>query len=115
MRISDWSSDVCSSDLWAANVIHHSGWRRRPAWMASSYSQDLRDRVIDAVEVEGMSRRAAARRFGVSEASAIKWVQRYRRTGSRRPVGPGGHRRSVLTPEREIGRAAGGERVGQYV
>src|SRR3546814_20511531 len=69
--------------------------------MASSYSQDLRDRVIDAVEVEGMSRRAAARRFGVSEASAIKWVQRYRRTGSRRPVGTGGHRRSVLKPERD--------------
>src|SRR3546814_14338397 len=22
MRISDWSSDVCSSDLWPANVIH---------------------------------------------------------------------------------------------
>lgn len=28
--------------------------------MAASYSQDLRDRVIDAVAVEGMSRRAAA-------------------------------------------------------
>lgn len=69
--------------------------------MASSYSQDLRERVIDAVEVEGMSRRAAARRFGVSESSAIKWVQRYRRTGARGPVGTGGHRRSVLAPERD--------------
>lgn len=68
--------------------------------MPSSYSQDLRDRVIDAVEREGMSRRAAARRFGVSESSAIKWVQRYRRTGERGPVGKGGHRRSVLAPER---------------
>jgi len=67
--------------------------------MPSSYSQDLRDRVIDAVEREGMSRRAAARRFGVSESSAIKWVQRYRRTGERGPVGKGGHRRSVLEPE----------------
>jgi putative transposase len=85
----------------AWDVIHHAGWRRRPAWMPGSYSQDLRDRVIDAVEVEGMSRRAAARRFGVSEASAIKWVQRYRRTGARSPVGTGGHRRSVLKPERD--------------
>ena len=42
--------------------------------MASSYSQDLRDRVIDAVEREGMGRRAAARRFGVSESSAVKWL-----------------------------------------
>ena len=39
--------------------------------MASAYSQDLRDRVIDAVIRGGMSRRAAAARFGVSESSAI--------------------------------------------
>ena len=69
--------------------------------MPASYSQDLRDRVIDAVEVEGMSRRAAARRFGVSVASAIKWVQRYQRAGARGPVGTGGHRRSVLAPHRD--------------
>ena len=42
--------------------------------MARAYSQDLRDRVIDAVEGEGLSRRAAARRFGVSAATAIKWA-----------------------------------------
>jgi transposase len=40
--------------------------------MASAYSQDLRDRVIDAVVRGEMSRRAAAARFGVSESSAIK-------------------------------------------
>lgn len=68
--------------------------------MAKSYSQDLRDRVIDAVERDGMSRRAAARRFGVSESTAVKWVQRFRRTGERGPVGTGGHRPSVLAPER---------------
>jgi transposase len=45
--------------------------------MAGAYSQDLRDRVIDAVETEGMSRRAAARRFGVSASAAVKWLQRY--------------------------------------
>ena len=70
--------------------------------MAKSYSQDLRERVIEAVEQEGMSRRAAARRFGVSDASAIKWQQRYERTGSRTPVGTGGHRRSVLKPHRDF-------------
>lgn len=68
--------------------------------MASSYSQDLRDRVIDAVEREGMSRRAAARRFGVSESVAIKWFQRYRDEGARTPVGTGGHRPSALKPHR---------------
>ena len=45
--------------------------------MASAYSQDLRDRVIDAVVRGGMSRRAAGARFGVSESSAIKWVHRF--------------------------------------
>jgi transposase len=44
--------------------------------MTAAYSQDLRNRVIDAVEKEGMSRRAAARRFGVSDSAAIKWLQR---------------------------------------
>lgn len=70
--------------------------------MAQAYSQDLRDRVIDAVEVGGMSRRAAARWYGVSESAAIKWLQRYWRTGERGPVGTGGHRRSVLKPHRDF-------------
>jgi len=69
--------------------------------MAKAYSQDLRDRVIEAVEDEGMSRRGAAARFGISESSAIKWMQRYRLTGERGPVGTGGHRRSKLKPERD--------------
>ena len=66
--------------------------------MGRAYSQDLRDRIIDAVETQGMSCRAASRRFGVSESSAIKWMQRYRKTGQRTPVGTGGHRPSVLAP-----------------
>jgi transposase len=70
--------------------------------MAGAYSQDLRDRVIDAVEKEGMSRRAAARRFGVSEAAAVKWLQRYANLGHREPVGTGGHRPSKLKPHRAL-------------
>ena len=53
--------------------------------MAGAYSQDLRDRVINAVVVEGMSRRAAAARFGVSGSSAIKWVERVERGARARP------------------------------
>ena len=68
--------------------------------MARAYSQDLRDRVIDAVESEGLSRRAAARRFGVSAAAAIKWLQRFHRTGERRSAGTGGHRPSKVQPHR---------------
>ena len=72
--------------------------RREP--MARAYSQDLRDRVIDAVEREGLSRRAAARRFGVSAAAAIKWLQRFHRTGARGSAGTGGHRPSKVQPHR---------------
>ena len=39
--------------------------------MAKAYSQDLRDRVIDAVKRGEMSRRAAGRRYQVSESVAI--------------------------------------------
>jgi transposase len=70
--------------------------------MAAALSQDLRDRVIDAVKLEGMSRRAAALRYGVSESAAIKWVQRVERSGSRKAAGTGGHRRSVLAPHHEF-------------
>jgi transposase len=74
--------------------------------MAGAYSQDLRNRVIDAVEKEGMSRRAAARRFGVCESAAVKWLQRYATTGHREPVGTGGHRPSTLKPHRDFVMAA---------
>lgn len=69
--------------------------------MPRAYSQDLRDRVIDAVVRGGESRRSASRRFGVSEASAIKWVQRYERAGDRCCAGTGGHRPSKVKPERD--------------
>lgn len=49
--------------------------------MAKPCSQDLRERVIEAVEA-GATRRAAAARFAVSAASAVRWVQRWREQGS---------------------------------
>ena len=44
-------------------------------------SLDLRERVVAAVS-NGLSRRQAAERFGVSAASAIRWCARQRETGS---------------------------------
>jgi len=69
--------------------------------MPKPYSDDLRERVIAAVETESMSRREAARRYRVSAASAVKWLQRYRRTGGRSALPMGGDRRSVLKPRRD--------------
>ena len=60
--------------------------------MGKPYSVDLRERVVTAVEREGMSRRAAAERFGVSYSAAIDWVKRHRRTGSLKPGQMGGHK-----------------------
>jgi transposase len=50
--------------------------------MPKAYSGDLRERVIEAVEHEGASRREAAERFGVSPSSGVKWLQRWHETGS---------------------------------
>ena len=61
--------------------------------MAKYLSEDLRIRVIEAVEV-GASRRQAAARFGVSASSAIRWLQEWRRTGRTAPYPRGGDRRS---------------------
>lgn len=65
--------------------------------MARPYSMDLRKRVVSAVIEEGMTRPAAAARFGVAPSSAIKWVQRVRETGSVAPGQMGGHRVGILS------------------
>jgi transposase len=78
--------------------------------MPKPYSQDLRDRVIDAVMKGGMSRRAAARRYEISESIAVKWVERFERDGSRARVGHGGHRPSALIPHRDFLEAARAEK-----
>ena len=53
--------------------------------MTKPYSMDLRERVVSAVDAEGMSRHEAAARFGIAVSSAIRWMARYRKTGSVAP------------------------------
>jgi transposase len=79
--------------------------------MPKPYSQDLRDRVIDAVEWSEMSGRAAARRYEISESVAIKWLERVERHGSQEPVGHGGHRASKLMPHHDLLQAARTEKT----
>jgi transposase len=52
--------------------------------MGKMISLDLRNRVVAAVEA-GLSRRAAAARFGVSASCAVKLLGRVRATGSAAP------------------------------
>lgn len=61
--------------------------------MGHPLSEDLRVRVIRAVE-EGASRRQAAARFGVSVSSAIRWVRAWRESGRTASRGQGGDQRS---------------------
>ena len=53
---------------------------------------DLRERVVAAVETGGQSCHAAAARFGIGVSTAIRWLDRHRRTGSAAPGQMGGHK-----------------------
>jgi putative transposase len=65
--------------------------------MAGPYSNDLRERVVAAVERDGMSRHAAAAHFGVAISTAINWVSRFRQTGSIAPGQMGGHKSRAIS------------------
>jgi len=67
--------------------------------MVRPYSEDLRSRVIAAVEEDALSCREAARRYRVSVASAVKWLQAWRLSGRAKSRPMGGDRRSVLKPQ----------------
>jgi transposase len=70
--------------------------------MGRPYSLDLRERVVAAVEREGMSRHAAALRFGVVPSTAIHWVRQFREKGHVHPGQMGGHKPKALSGEHRI-------------
>jgi transposase len=59
--------------------------------MPRPYSDELRERVIEAVEA-GASRREAAESFNLCPSSAVKWLQRWRDCGSAKAKPTGGSR-----------------------
>lgn len=80
--------------------------------MAKSYSMDLRERAVAAVEEEGESRQAAARRFGLAASTVITWVQLFRATGDLTPGQVGGHKPKAISGEHRdwlIARCQSGE------
>ena len=66
--------------------------------MGRPYSLDLRERVVAAVR-SGLSRAAAAERFGVSHSSAICWTRREREIGSAAALPMGGKRPFTLADD----------------
>ena len=77
--------------------------------MGAPYSLDLRERVVAAV-AGGMSRAAAARRFGVSRSSAIRWTKRAEETGSPAALPMGGKKPFALADEADWIRTRLGEK-----
>src|SRR4051794_39014777 len=65
----------------------------------ATYSQDLRQRVLDSVERHEGSLRQIARRFLVSLSFVVRLLQRHRRTGSLDPKPHGGGRPAALGPD----------------
>ena len=70
--------------------------------MSRPYSMDLRERVVRAVEDEGLSRHQAAKRFGVAVSTAVHWVRRFRETGSAAPGKIGGYRPKKIVGEHHV-------------
>jgi len=64
--------------------------------MARPCSGDLRQRVISAVEVGGLSCHQAAAQFAVAVSSAVRWVQRFRQTGSTEAAQMGGYKPKAI-------------------
>ena len=72
--------------------------------MVRAYSNDLRERVAASV-LGGRSCRETAALFGVSVASAVKWSQRLRATGSAAAKSMGHKRQRALLAEKDFIRA----------
>jgi transposase len=70
--------------------------------MGKPYSVDLRERVVAAVVKGGLSRRRAAKQFGVGISTVITWVRRLRETGSVAPGKMGGHKPKSIAGEHRV-------------
>src|SRR3546814_11164160 len=109
MRISDWSSDVCSSDLlyrWAERegLIERTPFTHRQVWRRSH------DGRRAAVTGRNNAYERAARRSDVRFIDLTDY-RAFREVGLRGLTVEGTERPGA----REIGRAASRERVGRYV
>ena len=67
--------------------------------MTKPLSLDLRQRIIRAVEEEGMSRRATATRYGVAPSTVVELLRQWEETGSCASLAQGGDKRSARIEE----------------
>ena len=57
-------------------------WQRGLAWMAKPYSEDLRRRVVGAIEEGSATIPEAAEQFGVSIGSVVRFLRLHRDLGN---------------------------------
>ncbi|TVR03967.1 MAG: IS630 family transposase, partial [Phormidium sp. GEM2.Bin31] len=53
--------------------------------MSNSYSYDLRQKVINAIELDGMKKSEASQVFGISRNTIHLWLKRKAETGDFQP------------------------------
>ena len=78
------------------------------------YSDDLRVRIIAAIERGEESWRQIARRFVVSVSCVIRLVQRYRETGTVQPKPHGGGQPPALRPDQLDGSCDAPSRLSSF-
>src|SRR3546814_13536054 len=111
MRISDWSSDVCSSDL----VYHRQGLPRKDeAGGLAATRQDDPPRLGDFIGVGGAQ---VEQTWDAAEPQYLldRLMSRSVLTDADGIVGEDEDDRKLHQRREELGRASGRERVGQYV
>jgi putative transposase len=67
--------------------------------MAKSYSVDLRERVVAALEREGLTHREAGERYDLAPSTVGNWERRRRETGSVAPSQMGGQKPKTIRGE----------------
>jgi len=65
--------------------------------MARPYSYDLREKVINAIEVDGLRKSAASKLFNISRNTIDLWLKRKAQTGDFKPLPnkPPGHSHKI--------------------
>jgi transposase-like protein len=78
-------SEIVGDSLISFVILIQNDRRGKDA-AAMALSDDLRERVVHAVRRRDLSRTVAAKRFGVSIATAVRWLQRLGATGEISPA-----------------------------
>src|SRR3546814_12343878 len=108
MRISDWSSAVCSSDRIAQEDSRLAQIRRAIGWMRGHYGEMLRIETL--AEIAGMSEASFHRHFKAATAMSPRQSQKSLRLPAARRLlatGSAANRPAFRSEERRVGNEGG--------